>query len=176
MLRLSLTASILVSHVLSVKMRHRFIFADSSKCIGCLSCELACAAANAGISFQEAYATAKSLISRNRVVKYEGKTAPLQCMHCEDASCMAVCPHGVIEKMDDFIRLNEDACVGCGTCVRVCPYGALSLQEKNGRTIAQKCNLCSKLPTGPSCIKVCTTDAIRVVDYEEFESLMRNKA
>ena len=83
-------------------MRHRFIFADSSKCIGCLSCELACAAANAGISFQEAYATAKSLISRNRVVKYEGKTAPLQCMHCEDASCMAVCPHGVIEKMDDF--------------------------------------------------------------------------
>lgn len=156
-------------------MRHRFIYADSSKCIGCLSCELACAAANAGVSFEEAYTTTLPLLSRNRVVKVKTKTAPLQCMHCEEASCMAVCPHGVIEKMGDFIRLNEEACVGCGTCVHVCPYGALALNEKNGRTIAQKCNLCSNLATGPSCIRVCTTDAIRVVDYAEFEHLMEKR-
>jgi hypothetical protein len=56
-------------------MRNHFIFADSTKCVGCLSCELACAAAYAGISFEEAYTTKLPLISRNRVVKIDGKTA-----------------------------------------------------------------------------------------------------
>jgi len=157
-------------------MRHRFIFSDSTKCVGCLSCELACAAANAGISFEEAYVTKLPLVSRNRVIKKGQKTSPLQCMHCEDASCMAACPHGVIEKVGDFIRLNEKACVGCGCCTFVCPYGAVTLNPKEGRMIAQKCNLCSNLPTGPSCVRVCTTDAIRVVDYETFESLMASRA
>ena len=54
-------------------MRNHFIFADSTKCVGCLSCELACAAAYAGISFEEAYTTKLPLISRNRVVKIDGK-------------------------------------------------------------------------------------------------------
>jgi len=156
-------------------MRHRFIVADSRKCIGCLSCELACAAANAGISFEEAYTTKRPLFSRNRVVKIEGKTAPLQCMHCEDAPCVSVCPHGVIETTGDTVRLNEAACVGCGTCVLVCPYGALALNPQKGRMIAQKCNLCFHLPAGPSCVQVCTTDAIRMADYDMFETLQADK-
>jgi electron transport protein HydN len=151
-------------------MSHKLIVADTKKCIGCMSCELACAAANAKISFEAAYTTTLALIARNRVVKVEGKTAPLQCMHCEDASCAKVCPHGVIEAMDDFVKLNEKACVGCGTCVLICPYGAIKLVEKEGRTFAQKCNLCFEHPEGPSCIRVCTTDAIRVMDKETFLS------
>ena len=156
-------------------MRNHFIVADSSKCIGCLSCELACAAAYAGISFEKAYSTPLPLISRNRVVKIGTKTAPLQCMHCETPSCMAVCPHGVIEKMDDFIKIHEEACVGCGTCSLVCPYGAITMVQKENRTIAVKCNLCFKLPDGPSCIRVCTTSAISVVDYDEYTKLMAQK-
>ena len=175
MLRLFLTALILVFPVPSVKMRHRFILADSTKCVGCLSCELACAASYMGIAFEEAYSIKAPLISRNRVVKVETKTSPLQCMHCEDASCAAICPHGVIERMDGFIKLHEEACVGCGCCSLVCPYGAIRMVQKEDRRVAVKCNLCFSHPEGPSCVRVCTTDAIHLVDYDAFETLMATK-
>lgn len=151
-------------------MRNHFIVADTQKCIGCLSCELACAAANAKISFEEAYTTVLSLISRNRVAKVGTLSAPLQCIHCESASCAAVCPHGVISQMGNFVKLSEEACVGCGTCEKACPYGAIKMVTKNERTFAQKCNLCFEYVEGPSCVKVCTTDAIKLMDYDQFES------
>lgn len=156
-------------------MRNHFILADSTKCVGCLSCELACAASYQGISFEEAYTTKLPLISRNRVVKIEGKTSPLQCMHCESPSCLAVCPHGVIEKMDNFIKIHEEACVGCGCCSLVCPYGAITMRQKEDRRIALKCNLCFDRIEGPSCIRVCTTNAISVVNYDEYTKLMAQK-
>lgn len=156
-------------------MSNRFIFTDTSKCIGCLNCELACAASYLGIPFEEAYTTKAPLISRNRVIKQEGKTAPLQCMHCESPSCLAVCPHGVIEHKGDFILLHEEACVGCSCCSLICPYGAIKMIQKEDRAIALKCNLCSEREEGPSCIQHCPTEAIRVINYTKYKTLMASK-
>ena len=149
-------------------MSNRLIVADTRKCIGCMSCELACAAAYAKISFEEAYTTKLSLVSRNRVVKFENKTAPLQCMHCEDAPCAHLCPVGALRFDQDTIQLDDKLCIGCKMCMMVCPYGAIKLVEHEGRTFALKCNLCMDHPEGPSCVRVCTTDAICVMDKESF--------
>lgn len=156
-------------------MSHKLIIADTKKCIGCLSCELACAAANAKISFEEAYTTKLPLVSRNRVVKVDTKTAPIQCMHCEDPSCVKLCPVGALRFDRDTIQLNEKICIGCKMCMMVCPFGAIKLVEHEGRVFAQKCNLCLDHPEGPSCIRVCTTDAISIVDYDTFKAKMAEK-
>lgn len=157
-------------------MRNHFILADSAKCIGCLSCELACVASHLGISFEEAYTTNAPLISRNRVIKFNGKTAPLQCMHCEHPSCLNVCPHGVIEHVDGFIKLHEEACVGCACCSLACPYGAITMIEKEDKRFAFKCNLCFTYEEGPSCVRVCTTNAIAVVNYDAYTQIMAQKS
>jgi len=156
-------------------MRNKFIFADTTKCVGCLSCELACAASFAKIAFEEAYTTSLPLISRNRVIKMGTLTAPTQCMHCETPSCLNVCPHGVITQMENFVKIDETACVGCGTCALICPYGAIKMIQKNNRRIALKCNLCNDHLEGPSCIRVCTTEAISLVDYDTFEAKMAER-
>lgn len=51
--------------------------------------------------------------------------------------------------------INQDKCVGCGTCVDVCPVGAISM--KNGKAFIdqEKCTHCGK------CLNVCPQKAIR---------------
>ena len=63
---------------------------------------------------------------------------------------------------------DDKLCIGCKMCMMVCPYGAIKLVEHEGRTFALKCNLCMDHPEGPSCVRVCTTDAICVMDKESF--------
>ncbi|AGB03595.1 CoB--CoM heterodisulfide reductase iron-sulfur subunit A family protein [Methanoregula formicica] len=53
---------------------------------------------------------------------------------------------GAVELEPYFAMCIEDKCAGCGMCVNLCPYSALSLVEKNGRTVMQvteaKCKGC----------------------------------
>ena len=76
--------------------------------------------------------------------------------------------------IDNFPVVDEDACVGCGTCVKTCPKGIISLVPKNIRVIAS-CS--SKDPAKEvkaicsvgcihcqACIKKCPADAIAMVD------------
>lgn len=150
-------------------MRHQFIITQTDACIGCLSCELACAAAHANISFEEAYTTLLPLLSRNRVIQHHGKMAPLQCMHCETPSCMAICPHGVISLEEGFVKLDETACVGCGCCALACPYGAIAMVKEDERVYALKCNLCFERDNNPACVEHCPTQALSLMDYAHFE-------
>ena len=53
------------------------------------------------------------------------QTLPVLCMHCEEPSCMEVCPTGATQKLDNGIVIVEkDKCMGCKYCVMACPYGA----------------------------------------------------
>jgi hydrogenase-4 component A len=50
---------------------------------------------------------------------------PIQCRHCEDASCASVCPVKAITRQDNSILLNENLCIGCKMCAIACPFGAI---------------------------------------------------
>jgi len=53
---------------------------------------------------------------------------------------------GEVELEPYFASCIDEKCAGCGMCVNLCPYSALSLVEKNGRTVMQvteaKCKGC----------------------------------
>ncbi|MCK4374585.1 MAG: 4Fe-4S dicluster domain-containing protein, partial [Candidatus Brocadiae bacterium] len=71
----------------------RTVVVDVGRCLGCRSCELACAKAHAGLDdIVEAILSDAPLKPRVRVVEVDGRLVPVQCRHCEDPPCVAVCP------------------------------------------------------------------------------------
>lgn len=44
-------------------------------------------------------------------------------------SCVDVCPNDAIALVEDTAEVDEEACKGCGVCVDECPNGALALAD-----------------------------------------------
>lgn len=152
---------------------NRFVLCDVELCKGCRMCEMKCATSHLGMSAKEARAAGIELVARNKVLKQDGKKAVLQCMHCEDASCVRACPLGVIQVEDGIVRVNEEDCTGCGTCAMVCPVGAIDICEVEDpvsglkRLTAIKCDLCFGKET-QACIAGCKFNALSLVSWKEF--------
>ncbi|MCM3703005.1 4Fe-4S dicluster domain-containing protein [Paenibacillus macerans] len=162
-----------------------FVLADPDKCIGCHTCEAACAVAHSDQDFFRQTPEETEFYPRLTVVKTGNITAPVQCRHCEDAPCANVCPNGSITSSGDGICINQDTCIGCKTCMLACPYGAIEMvplfrdgekQLQAGlrfnaygtwipkeKIVASKCDLCEGNSGGPACVNVCPTNALQLI-------------
>jgi len=164
---------------------NKFIYADPNKCIGCINCELACSASHMGVDIDEVYSMLlkgkKIEPSRNKVVKIDGRTAPMQCMQCPDAPCLEACPVDIIKFEDNLVRYYEDDCIGCESCSMVCPYGAVVMATNKkpdapvSQMVALTCDLCGGGSGKQACINVCPTDAISLIDHNQFKVLRETK-
>ncbi len=160
-------------------------FTDTSVCIGCKACEVACKewnnlpADHLGLT-GESYDNTGALSANTwRHVAFVEKEADIRstskptgqggwlmlsdvCKHCHNAPCMEACPTGALFKTEfDTVVVQQDICNGCGYCVVACPFGVLGRSEDDGA--AQKCTLCydrQKDGLEPACAKTCPTDAI----------------
>jgi phenylacetyl-CoA:acceptor oxidoreductase subunit 1 len=102
---------------------------DLKRCTGCQACAVACKAENLtppGIKWA-------------RVLDYESGSYPntkreffpMLCMHCDDPSCVPVCPTGAsIQREDGIVWVDYDKCIGCEQCRVACPYDARHLYEE----------------------------------------------
>lgn len=52
------------------------------------------------------------------------------------------------------MRVNQDKCIGCGTCAGVCPVGAISLDTGKAFINKDICISCG------ACASVCPVEAI----------------
>ncbi|MBU7005374.1 4Fe-4S dicluster domain-containing protein [Phosphitispora fastidiosa] len=151
------------------------VMIDISRCLGCKSCELACAVA---------HSESKSLVGalfegekpKRRVCVETGDkiTFPLQCRHCEDARCIDACMSGAMfrDAETQTVQVNPDRCVGCWMCVMVCPFGAI-LQQREENT-AIKCDRCINEDV-PACVQACPTKAIKFIEIDAFSRDKRNQ-
>lgn len=95
---------------------------DLDKCTGCQACSTACQMENnrlPGENYQDVlyYTEGKQ---PTPVLKW----FPRPCMHCEEPSCMHVCPTKATYKTEDGVVLIDwDKCIGCKYCMIACPYG-----------------------------------------------------
>ncbi|WPC74527.1 4Fe-4S binding protein [Vibrio porteresiae] len=168
---------------------NRFVFADATKCIGCRTCEVACA-----ISHQEGCSgtlqNAESFVPRLQLVKNAQVTTPVMCRQCDDAPCAQVCPNNAIVHEDGFVKVIQSRCIGCKTCAVACPFGAMAVvttmvEENRGaaalfsrkvpKSQAIKCDLCSHRENGPACVEVCPTGAISLINSDELQQTSQQK-
>ena len=95
---------------------------------------------------------------------------PLRCVHCDEPSCLAVCEYNAILKSEfGIILIDEEKCVGCGSCALACPYGMITLDLTTKRAV--KCDLCVDLISmgkSPACVENC---ALKALVYDELENL-----
>ena len=96
---------------------------------------------------------------------------------------MAVCPVGAISQKDHCVVIDTDKCMGCKSCMDACPFGAINMVPVAGKfqadgtekKVANKCDLCTGLPGGPACVRVCPTEALTLVTEEELEEAAEAK-
>ncbi|HZZ64659.1 MAG TPA: 4Fe-4S dicluster domain-containing protein, partial [Candidatus Baltobacteraceae bacterium] len=163
---------------------------DTSVCIGCKACEVACKEWNNlpedGYNYTAMSYDNTVELSGNTwrhvafVEQFErGNGAPGKsrwlmesdvCKHCTHAGCLDVCPTGAIVRTEfGTVVIQEDVCNGCGYCVVACPFGVISEQPQAGTM--GKCTLCyDRLKIGeiPACAKACPTESIQYGPVEEL--------
>jgi len=161
-------------------------FTDTSVCIGCKACEVACKEWNAipedglsltGMSFDNSVGLGADTWRHVAFVERESENGEFRwlmssdvCKHCTHAACLDVCPTGALMRTEfGTVVVQEDICNGCGYCVPACPYGVLDKREDDGRI--WKCTLCyDRLSVGqePACAKACPTDSIQFGPLDEL--------
>jgi electron transport protein HydN len=165
---------------------NRFIIAEPQLCIGCRTCEIACALAHPVGLGAEALSPL-NFRPRLTVVKNARVSTPVLCRHCEDAPCLHACPNGAIIFSQDSVQVLQELCVGCKTCMLACPYGAIEVvalpeaanadfwSARTVRAQALKCDLCIDHPGGPACIASCPTDALHMVDQQVMDVSIKTR-
>src|SRR5262249_46457441 len=142
-------------------------FTDTTLCIGCKACEVACKEWNAlpadeiGLTGQSYDNTGRLSATSWRHVSFveqistdgAGRATSMEpfqsnwlmlsdvCKHCERAGCLEACPTGALFRTEfGTVVVQQDICNGCGYCVPACPFGVVELSVDDGK--AHKCTLC----------------------------------
>lgn len=146
-------------------------YMDSSRCIGCFSCAMACKNQyhqESGVVWREVYPLKEEIYPHAERAFYS-----LACNHCEHPVCAEVCPTAAYTKRESDGVVIHDAqrCIGCGNCIRACPYGAPRYNPVTKK--AEKCSLCwQRLDAGlqPACVQGCPTSALQLLDLATFDN------
>ena len=168
-------------------------------CIGCQTCAMACKVANNvpdGIWWNRVLTdggpyseTARGEYPYNLQMDF----VPISCQHCENPSCVKVCPVGATYKDSEtgVVRQDYDKCIGCRMCMSACPYNGVrtfNCEEpqyhmdfelggtdvpKHQKHVVEKCTFCyHRISKGeePACMHLCVGRARFWGDLDDPES------
>jgi formate dehydrogenase iron-sulfur subunit len=141
--------------------------------MGCRGCQVACKQWNqlpaTKTEFTGSYENPKHLSGETwTIVRFHEFDGPpvwrfnkQQCYHCENPSCVTVCPTGAAQKLDNgVVIIRQDICAGCKYCIEACPF---QTPHANSRGTAIKCRFCiDRIANGlvPACVKACPSGAL----------------
>ncbi|MEA2901737.1 MAG: formate dehydrogenase iron-sulfur subunit [Actinomycetota bacterium] len=173
-------------------------FTDTSICIGCKACEVACkewngvpAADKNGGGFEflaqsydntgelgadtwrhVAFIEQKGPADRGADGEFRWLMSSDVCKHCTSAACLEVCPTGSLVRTEfGTVVVQEDICNGCGYCIPACPFGVIDQRQGDGRV--WKCTMCyDRLRGGlePACATACPTKSIQYGPLDELRA------
>jgi len=149
------------------------ILYDSTRCIGCQSCEFACAEAN-GLPepkdapdpkiIRETDENSRSVINCYNTSKGE-VYVKRQCMHCNEPACVSAClTQAMFKTKEGPVIWRGDKCMGCRYCMVSCPFNIPKFEYHSPNPKIEKCTMCyeNKLQKGemPACAENCPNEAL----------------
>jgi len=140
-------------------------------CLGCRSCELACAVEHSlGKTLLAAIRENPKPQYRVHVVTDGQGFLPLQCRNCEEAPCLNACLTGALQRdTRGVVTCATELCVGCWMCIMVCPFGVITRKHEERRI--NKCDRCPDRDE-PACVNACP---VKALVYEEIDDAARKK-
>ncbi len=152
------------------------ILTDTTLCIGCNECVLACKRANNLVAdVPRRWQKPDGLSARNwtSVLRRPGgQFVRKQCRHCLEPSCVSVCPVGALKKQEEGpVTYDQGRCMGCRYCMMACPYGIPRYDWDQAVPYVQKCIFCyDRIKEGkkPACTDACPTGATIFGTREEL--------
>jgi len=157
----------------------RIIEVHIEKCMGCHSCEFACAVAHSlSKDMDKIIQSGERPGNRISVESFGMKAVPVNCRHCEEAACILACPTGAVHRdgPGEPVIVDTERCIGCRMCVQACPFGVMTMTP-DGKS-ALKCDQCiERLEAGqePACVTACITGALEFIDEEDATRQKRMK-
>jgi len=159
------------------------ILTDTTKCIGCRECVMACKEVNElAPDFPRRWSSGDGLSARNWtsvIDTGDGKHVRKQCRHCEEPACAASCPVGALQKMETgAVVYDGSKCMGCRYCMMACPYGIPRYDWDQTVPYVRKCILChERLVQGlqPACTEACPTGATIFGDRDELIAIAHQR-
>ena len=163
------------------------ILVDTTRCMGCRMCEIACARAN---DLPEPPAKVESGVARTTsesqwtvVNRYETEKGPVnvkrQCMHCLQPACASACLTKAMWKTPEGpVVWRGEKCMGCRFCMISCPFDVPKFEYHSANPRIQKCRMCwERLSDGeaPACVTGCPARATAFGKRSELLDLARSR-
>ncbi|MEE9450439.1 MAG: 4Fe-4S dicluster domain-containing protein [Ignavibacteriaceae bacterium] len=165
------------------------VLVDTTRCIGCRSCEITCAEEHdlfvpdvqKDSAFDQVRNTSvKQWSVVNRFETDKGEVfVKRQCMHCWQPACTSACLTNAMYKTKDGpVIWREDKCMGCRFCMVSCPFDIPKFEYHEWNPKIQKCNMCyERLTKGkkPACVEACPTDALMFGMKRDLMEIARHR-
>jgi len=165
------------------------VLVDTTRCIGCRSCEIACSEEHdlyvPDVKHDNALQNVRTTSEKqwtvvNRFVTEKGEVfVKRQCMHCWQPACTAACLTNAMHKTEEGpVIWNGDKCMGCRYCMVSCPFDIPKFEYHEWNPKIQKCNMCyERLQQGnkPACVEACPTDALMFGMKRELMEIARHR-
>jgi formate dehydrogenase iron-sulfur subunit len=170
------------------------VLVDLTACVGCRTCEAACAEAN-GLpdpdwSDDFSYEAERSTTDRQWSVVNRHETSrgevfvKSQCMHCDEPACVAACLTRAMYKTPEGpVIWRADKCMGCRFCMISCPFDVPKFEFHSPVPKIQKCRMCWEKLTEegiengarPACVENCPAEALTFGKRSELLRVARQR-
>ena len=152
------------------------ILTDTTLCIGCQECVLACGKANHLLAdVPRRWDLDDGLTARKWTSIVRGPnnaSIRKQCRHCLEPACVSACPVGAMQKTEiGAVVYDSTKCMGCRYCMMACPYGIPRYDWSRAVPYVRKCILCfDRIKAGgrPACVDACPTKATIFGDRDQL--------
>ena len=150
---------------------------DTKRCIECRACETACKQwnqlpAGAGLRYRKV-----RVVETGKSPNVRAVALSISCNHCEEATCVKVCPaKAITRRADGIVLIDGKRCLGCRQCQSFCPYDAPVFNEASKQM--QKCTMCADRVDQnlqPACATLCPTGALVWSDWDAIRRVSEDR-